>query len=151
MASKTETFESTAPAPALQETAADIQAASEEKKKVLVVEGSSTTRKVIVLTLQQRGYSVVEAGDGLEALSRLNEEKPNLILLEIILPKMDGHKILTIIKDNPEFRDIPIIMLTSKDGFMNKMKNKLAGSAAYLTKPFKPERLLSTVEKYLRP
>jgi len=151
MASKTETFESAAPGQERREATEEISAESEKKKKVLVVEDSSTTRKVIVLTLQQQGYSVVEAGDGLEALSRLNEEKPNLILLDIILPKMDGHKILSIIKDNPEFRDIPIIMLTSKDGFMNKMKSKLAGSAAYLTKPFKPERLLSTVEKYLRP
>jgi len=121
-----------------------------EKKKILVVEDSSTTRKVISITLSQRGYEVIEARDGLEALSRLNEEKPDLILLDIILPKMDGYKILSIIKTNAVFKDIPVIMLTSRDGFMNKVKGKLAGSTEYLTKPFNPGELVATIEKYLK-
>lgn len=120
-----------------------------EKKKILVVEDSPTTRKVISITLGQKGYDIIEARDGLEALSRLNEESPDLILLDIILPKMDGYKILSIIKDNDLFRDIPVIMLTSKDGMMNKWKGKRAGAAAYLTKPFKPEILVESIEKYL--
>jgi len=119
------------------------------KKKVLVVEDSSTTRKVIAITLGQKGYDVIEARDGLEALSRLNEEKPDLILLDIILPKMDGYKILSIIKSNAVFKDIPVIMLTSRDGFMHKVKGKLAGSAEYLTKPFDPKVLVQTIEKYI--
>ena len=118
-------------------------------RKVLVVEDSSTTRKVISITLGQRGYEIIEARDGLEALSRLNEEKPDLILLDIILPKMDGYKILSIIKSNAVFKDIPVIMLTSRDGFMHKMKGKLAGSAAYLTKPFDPKVLVETIERYI--
>ena len=121
----------------------------EKKKKVLVVEDSSTTRKVIVLTLKQQGFTVIEAQDGMEALSKLSEEKPNLILLDIILPKMDGYKILSIIKENEEFQNTPVIMLTSKDGILNKVKGKLAGSTAYLTKPFEPKDLIKTVEKYL--
>ncbi|WP_166404732.1 response regulator [Desulfonema ishimotonii] len=120
-----------------------------EKKKILVVEDSSTTRKVITITLSQKGYDIIEARDGLEALSRLNEEKPDLILLDIILPKMDGYKILSIIKSNAVFKEIPVIMLTSRDGFMHKVKGKLAGSAAYLTKPFDPTMLVETIEKYL--
>lgn len=123
--------------------------AGEEKKKILVVEDSSTTRKVIAITLGQRGYDIIEARDGLEALSRLNEEKPDLILLDIILPKMDGYKILSIIKNNAVFKDIPVIMLTSRDGFMHKVKGKLSGSAAYLTKPFDPKVLVETIENYL--
>ena len=119
------------------------------KRKVLVVEDSPTTRKVISITLSQKGYEIIEAGDGLEALSKLNEAKPDLILLDIILPKMDGYKILSIIKENPEFKDIPVIMLTSKDGIINKVKGKVAGSAAYLTKPFDPEQLVDTIEKHL--
>lgn len=121
----------------------------EEKKKILVVEDSSTTRKVISITLGQKGYDIIEAKDGLEALSRLNEEKPDLILLDIILPKMDGYKILSIIKSNAVFKDIPVIMLTSRDGFVHKVKGKLAGSAAYLTKPFDPKVLVETIGKYL--
>ena len=118
-------------------------------KKVLVVEDSPTTRKVIALTLNQKGYVVIEAQDGMEALSRLSEEKPDLILLDIILPRMDGYKILSIIKENEELKNTPVIMLTSKGGILNKVKGKLAGSTAYLTKPFEPKDLIKTVEKYL--
>ena len=119
------------------------------RKKILVVEDSSTTRKVIAITLNQNGFEIVEARDGLEALSRLNEIKPDLILLDIILPKMDGYKILSIIKGNPDFKDIPVIMLTSKDGIFNKVKGKVAGSTAYLTKPFDPKQLVETIERHL--
>ena len=119
------------------------------KKKILVVEDSPTTRKVISITLGQKGYEIIEARDGLEALSRLNEVVPDLILLDIILPKMDGYKILDIIKKNKDFKDIPVIMLTSRDSFMSKVKGKLAGSTAYITKPFAPQKLVKTIEKYL--
>jgi twitching motility two-component system response regulator PilG len=118
-------------------------------KKILVVDDSPTTRKVVVLTLKQKGYTIVEAQDGLEALSKIDEERPDLILLDIILPKMDGYKILSIIKENKDFKDTPVIMLTSKDGIINKVKGKLAGSAAYLTKPFQPKELLETVGKHI--
>lgn len=118
-------------------------------KKILVVDDSPTTRKVVVLTLKQKGYSIVQAQDGLEALSKIDEERPDLILLDIILPKMDGYKILSIIKESKDFKDTPVIMLTSKDGIINKVKGKLAGSAAYLTKPFQPQELLETVDKHI--
>ena len=118
-------------------------------EKILVVEDSVTTRKVITITLSQNGYSVVEASDGLEALSKVKDEKPDFILMDIILPKMDGYKVLTIIKNNPEFKDIPVVMLTSKTSYTDKVKGELAGSTAYLTKPFDQEDLLETVEKYL--
>ena len=120
------------------------------KRKILVVEDSSTIRKVISITLSQKGYEIIEAGDGLEALSRLNEAKPDLILLDIILPKMDGYQILSIIRENPEFKNIPVIMLTSKDGLINKVKGKVAGSSAYLTKPFDPTKLVETIERHIQ-
>lgn len=120
------------------------------KKRILVVEDSSTIRKVVSITLSQKGYEVIEAGDGLEALSKINETNPDLILLDIILPKMDGYRILSIIRENPDFRNIPVIMLTSKDGIINKVKGKVAGSSAYLTKPFDPAQLVETIERYIR-
>lgn len=120
-----------------------------DKKVILVVEDSATTRKVIAITLTRNGYRVVEAGDGLEALSKISEERPDLIMLDVILPKMDGYKILSIIKGNEEFKDIPVIMLTSKDGFINKMKGKMAGSSAYLTKPFDPEKMIQEIERHI--
>ena len=119
------------------------------RRKILVVEDSPTIRKVISITLSQKGYEIIEAGDGLEALSRLNESKPDLILLDIILPKMDGYQILSIIRENPEFKTIPVIMLTSKDGIINKVKGKVAGSSAYLTKPFDPTQLVETIERHI--
>ena len=92
---------------------------------------------------------MIEARDGLEALSKIDEERPDLVLLDTVLPKMDGYKILSIIKENKELKDMPVIMLTSKSGLFDKFKGKLAGSAAYLTKPFKPEDLVSTVQKHI--
>lgn len=118
-------------------------------KTILVVEDSTTTRKVIGVTLGMKGYRIVEATDGLEALSKLSEERPDLILLDIILPKMNGYEILSIIKNNRAFKSIPVIMLTSRDGFMSRMKGKMAGTAAYLTKPFKPDELLQTIVKHI--
>ena len=118
-------------------------------KTILVVEDSSTTRKVICITLAKEGYDVIEASDGIEAVNHLNDTKPDLILLDIILPRMDGYKVLSIIRENPDLRNVPVIMLTSRDGLLNKVRGKMAGSTAYLTKPFEPKKLLETIQKYL--
>lgn len=120
-----------------------------DKKKILVVQNSPTTRKVVVMTLKQEGFLMIEAQDGLEALSKIDEERPDLVLLDTVLPKMDGYKILSIIKENKELKDMPVIMLTSKGGFLDKFKGKLAGSSAYLTKPFEPKDLVSMVKKHI--
>lgn len=119
------------------------------RKKILVVEDSPTTRKVIILTLKPKGYVIVEARDGLEALGKINEERPDLVLLDIMLPKMDGHRILAIIRKTPELRHTPVIMLTSKGSMMDKVKSRLKGSTDYLTKPFEPYDLIDTVQKHI--
>lgn len=119
------------------------------RKRILVVEDSPTTRKVIVITLVQQGYEVIEAGDGLEALGKLNEHPPHLILLDLVLPRMDGYAILDVIRKQAQFRDLPVILLTSKDGVLSKWKGRWAGSTAYLTKPFNPKKLVETIEKHL--
>ncbi|MGD9214793.1 MAG: response regulator [Desulfobacteraceae bacterium] len=120
-----------------------------QKKKILVVEDSPTTRKVIVLTLKRKGYAMVEARDGLEALGKIHEERPDLVLLDIILPKMDGYRILSIIKKTPELKSTPVILLTSKNGMINRVKGRLAGSAGYLTKPFETTELIGAVNKHI--
>jgi twitching motility two-component system response regulator PilG len=148
-ASKTESQAHTTAADQLVDEWASPEAAK-GKKKVVVVEDSATTRKVISITLNQRGYDVIEARDGIEAVSIISEEKPDLILLDIILPKMDGYRVLDIVREDPNLKKIPVIMLTSRDGLFNKVKGKMAGSAAYLTKPFEPQHLVKTVEKVLR-
>ena len=119
-------------------------------KTVLVVEDSSTTRMVISTTLSKEGYRVMEAGDGLEALSKLDQERPDLVLLDIILPKMDGYHILGAIKKKRELKNIPVIMLTGKDKFLDKVKGKMSGSSEYLTKPFEPDELVAAVERCLK-
>lgn len=119
-----------------------------ESKLILVVEDSPITRKVIAITLAENGYRVMEAEDGLDALSKMSDQVPDLILLDIILPKMDGYQLLTFVRNSPEFKHIPVIMLTSKDRLRDKVRAKLAGSTKYLTKPFKPNELLQTIRKY---
>jgi twitching motility two-component system response regulator PilG len=119
------------------------------RTKVLVVEDSPTTRKVVSITLGKQGYTVLEAESGLEALTKLSDETPDLVLLDVILPGMDGYKILSIIRDSAELKHIPVIMLTSKDKFLDKVKGKMSGSNEYLTKPFDPDQLVAKVSKYL--
>jgi len=119
------------------------------QKRILVVEDSPTTRKVIAITLGQKGYEVIEARDGFEALSQLNDSRPHLVLLDIVLPRIDGYAVLDIIKKQEQFKDVPVIMLTSKDGVLNRWKGRRAGSTAYLTKPFDPKKLVETIEKHL--
>jgi twitching motility two-component system response regulator PilG len=118
--------------------------------KILVAEDSSDTRKLIVRILSRKGYAVLEAKDGLEALSQLNNEKPDLVMLDIVMPRMDGYKVLSIMKDSAIFKDIPVIILTGKDKVFDKIKGKMSGASSYLTKPFNPAKLIDTINKCLR-
>lgn len=128
---------------------ADETHAQQRRKTVLVVEDSGVTRKIIVRTLTQLGCRVIQAEDGLDALSQLAGEKPDLVLLDLILPKMDGYKVLSMMKRKDEYKNIPVIILTSRASLMDKVKGKVSGTDEYLTKPFKAEQLLEKVQKYL--
>src|SRR5690242_2387631 len=92
---------------------------------------------------------VITASDGLSALAAVADEDPDLILLDIMLPRMDGYNICRIIRDKMEFRHIPIIMLSGKDGLFDKVRGRLAGSSEYLTKPFDTNELVRSVRKHL--
>jgi twitching motility two-component system response regulator PilG len=116
---------------------------------VLVVDDSPTVRKIVQLTLQRERIRVVTAGDGLSALAAVSDTQPDLILLDIMLPRMDGYNICHLVRNNPEYRDLPIIMLSGKDGIFDKMRGKLAGSTEYMTKPFDSTELVQTVRRYL--
>jgi twitching motility two-component system response regulator PilG len=116
---------------------------------VLVVDDSPTVRKIVQMTLQRERIRVITAGDGLSALTSVADEMPALILLDIQLPRMDGYHICQIIRKNLQFRTIPIIMLSGKDGLFDKMRGRLAGSTEYLTKPFDSVELIQTVKKHL--
>ena len=117
--------------------------------KIMVVEDSRTQRTIICRMLKQNGYDIVEASDGYEALGQLEKEKPDLILLDIVMPGIDGYKVMSLIKERPGMKHLPIIMLTSRDGLIDKMRGKVSGTDEYLTKPFKYEELVAKVDKYL--
>ncbi len=120
-----------------------------KKKTVLVVEDSPTTRKVIKMTLASNGFRVVEADDGVMALSRLNDENPDLIMLDVMLPKLDGYGILSILKKNKVLKNIPVLMLTSKTSLKDKLRGRFSSASAYLTKPFKPAELIAQVNQFI--
>jgi twitching motility two-component system response regulator PilG len=120
--------------------------------RILVVDDSPTICKLVSLTLEKHGYPVIAAASGLEALAKLNDGLPSLILLDITMPGMDGYQLCKIIKGNQETASIPVVMLTGKDGFFDKVKGRMAGSSDYITKPFAPETLLRAVERHsIRP
>ncbi|MCK5097263.1 MAG: response regulator, partial [Desulfobacteraceae bacterium] len=119
-------------------------------KKILVVEDSPTTRKVIKMNLQNNGFFVVESDNGVDALSKLSIEHPDLVLLDVMLPKLDGYSVLYMIRHNNDLKNTPVIMLTSKAKFTDRVKGKLSSANAYLTKPFNPDNLIAEVEKHIK-
>jgi twitching motility two-component system response regulator PilG len=120
------------------------------KKRILVVENSPAVRKAISITLSKRGHEVIEAQDGLEAINCLDKTRPDVILMDTMLPKLDAQRVLAIIQENSGLKDIPVIVLTNKDGFLSRVKRKLSRSTAYLPKPFDLSELIETTENYLQ-
>ena len=118
-------------------------------KVILVVDDSPTVCKIVKVTLTKMGCRVVMAEDGLEALAKIEDEKPDLILLDIMMPHLDGYQVCTLIKRKPHYKHVPVVMLSGKDGFFDKVRGRLAGSTGYITKPFQPNELTETVEKHL--
>ena len=117
---------------------------------ILVVEDEAAIRDLIERRLLIEKYQVITAADGLSALTSVADEMPAVILLDIQLPRgLDGYHICQIIRKNLQFRQIPIIMLSGKDGLFDKMRGRLAGSTEYLTKPFDSAELVQTVKKHL--
>ncbi len=119
-------------------------------RTVLLVDDSPTVRKIVAVTLERRGHRVLVAGGAMEALSKLNEATLDLMLLDIGMPHMDGYQLCKLVKSNETTSDIPIVMLSGKDGFFDKVRGKMAGAVGYITKPFEPTALIDAVETYSR-
>ena len=115
---------------------------------VLVVDDSATIRRSAETMLTNEGCRVITAENGFEALSKITRHRPDLIFVDIMMPRLDGYQTTAIIKNNAEFRDTPVIMLTSKDGLFDKARGRVVGSDLYLTKPFTREELLSAVKQH---
>lgn len=116
--------------------------------KVMVIDDSKTIRRTAETLLKKAGCEVFTATDGFEALAMIADHQPDLIFVDIMMPRLDGYQTTAIIKNNVEFRDTPVIMLTSKDGLFDKARGRVVGSDLYLTKPFTREELLSAVEQH---
>lgn len=121
----------------------------ENKIKVMVIDDSNTIRRSAKLFLSSAGYDIVEVEDGFEALSRIVEEAPNLVFIDVLMPNLDGLQTCQIIKRNPDFNNLPIIILSSKDGEFDKAKGLMMGANDYLVKPFTKESIIRVVKQYL--
>lgn len=118
------------------------------KIKVMVVDDSTTIRKSAEIFLSRAGFDVISIVDGLEVLSRLDEENPDILFLDVIMPKIDGLQACQIIKRNPKFKNIPIVFLSSKDSEFDKARGLMMGATDYLTKPFSKEGIVEMVNRY---
>ena len=116
---------------------------------VLVVDDSPTIRKIVEVTLKRERIRVMGVGDGLSALAAVADKQPQLVLLDITLPGMDGYQICQALKHRPASKHIPVVMLSGRDGFFDRMRGKLAGSTQYVTKPFDPAQLVKAVSKHV--
>jgi twitching motility two-component system response regulator PilG len=116
--------------------------------KVLVIDDSNTIRRSAEIFLKQGGHEVLLADDGFDALSKINDYQPDLVFCDILMPRLDGYQTCAIIKRNTRFSNIPVVMLSSKDGVFDKARGRMVGSQEYLTKPFTKDQLLQAVQQF---
>lgn len=117
--------------------------------KVMIIDDSNTIRRSAKLFLESAGYKTVEVEDGFEALSKIMEEEPSLIFIDVLMPNLDGLQTCQIIKRNPLFENTPIIILSSKDGEFDKAKGIMMGAQDYLVKPFTKDSIIKVVKSYI--
>lgn len=115
--------------------------------KVMVIDDSKTIRRTAETLLKREGFEVVTATDGYESLSKIADERPDIIFVDIMMPRLDGYQTCALIKNNREFRNTPVIMLSSKDGLFDKARGRIVGADAYLTKPFSRQEILDVVAR----
>ncbi len=113
--------------------------------KVLVIDDSKTIRRSAENLLSKEGCDVITATDGFDALAKIADSRPEIIFIDIMMPRLDGYQTCALIKNNSEFKATPVVMLSSKDGLFDKAKGRIVGSDRYITKPFSKEELLGTI------
>ena len=128
-----------------------LSTATTSTRRVLVVDDSETIRRSAEIFLRLTGFEVILASDGFDALSKICDFNPDLILVDIMMPKLDGYQMCQIVKQHPAYAKTPIIMLSSKDGVFDRARGRIAGSNQYLTKPFTRDGLLNAVNAQLQP
>jgi twitching motility two-component system response regulator PilG len=117
--------------------------------RVMVIDDSKTIRRTAETLLKREGAEVVTATDGFEALAKIADQRPQIIFVDIMMPRLDGYQTCALIKNNQVFKHTPVIMLSSKDGLFDKARGRIVGSEQYLTKPFTREELINAIRTHV--
>lgn len=117
--------------------------------KVIVIDDSNTIRRTAETLLTKAGCEVITATDGFDSLSKIADKSPDVIFVDIMMPRLDGYQTCALIKNNSNYKHTPVIMLSSKDGLFDKAKGRIVGADDYLTKPFSKTELFGALEKFV--
>jgi twitching motility two-component system response regulator PilG len=120
-----------------------------EGLKVMVIDDSKTIRRTAETLLKKEGCEVITAPDGFEALAKIADNRPDIIFVDIMMPRLDGYQTCALIKNNEMFKNTPVIMLSSKDGLFDRARGRVVGSEQYLTKPFTKDELLGAIKEHV--
>ena len=115
----------------------------------MIIDDSNTIRRTAEALLKKAGYEVLTAADGFEATSLITDHHPDIIFVDIMMPRLDGYQTCLLIKNNKQYKHIPVIMLSSKDGLFDRARGKIAGSQEHVNKPFTQEELIEVISKYV--
>ena len=131
------------------ESRAEVQSVSLEGLKVLVIDDSKVIRRTAETLLAREGCDVVTAEDGFDALAKIADHRPDIVFVDIMMPRLNGYETCSLIKNNRAFRSIPVIMLSSKDGLFDRARGRIVGSEQYLTKPFTKDELIGAIQRHV--
>jgi len=119
-----------------------------ENTTILIIDDSKTIRRTAETILSKEGFDVFTATDGFDALSKVADHNPDIIFVDIMMPRLDGYQTCALIKHNKQYKHTPVIMLSSKDGLFDRARGKIVGSQQYLTKPFTKDELLTAIKDH---
>ncbi|MDH3638503.1 MAG: response regulator [Gammaproteobacteria bacterium] len=117
--------------------------------KVMVIDDSNTVRRTTQEMLRQEGFDVFTAADGFEAMPIIVDHEPDIIFVDIVMPRLDGYQTCSLIKNNSRFKTTPVVMLSSKDGLFDRARGRVAGSSEHINKPFTKQELVAAIEKHV--
>jgi len=118
--------------------------------KVMVIDDSNTIRRTTEALLKKAGYNVFTASDGFEAMSMITDHQPDIIFVDIMMPRLDGYQTCSLIKNNSQFKNTPVVMLSSKDGLFDRARGRIAGSEEHVNKPFTQQELVQAINKHVK-
>ncbi|EST17247.1 MULTISPECIES: PleD family two-component system response regulator [Pseudomonas] len=121
----------------------------EQPLKVMVIDDSRTIRRTAQMLLGEVGCEVITASDGFDALAKIVDHNPAVIFVDVLMPRLDGYQTCAVIKQNSTFKDVPVILLSSRDGVFDKARGRVVGSDQFLTKPFTKEELIEAIQAHV--